>query len=350
MEKCPECGSTRIIRDYDSGEAVCGDCGLVVEEHFLDEGPETRAFSPEDYEERLRTGLPEQYSIFDKGLTTSIDVSGEDASGKKLPAETYFKMKRLSKWQVHSRVYSSANRDLAQAMVELDRLCDALVIPQATKEQAAVIYRKALDRGIVRGRSIASTVAASLYAACRTTGVERPLRTIAEASLAGRRLEHDGTWKRKKETRASAKVKEVSRCYRLILKEVGLEVPLKDPVTCLKKVANEVGASGEAQGLAAQIILKAKQRHLLLGKEPHGVAAAALYLACVICGEDKTQKQIADAAGVTEVTVRNRYKQLSDGLGLSRLMGKGGKLASNFTYKAVSFLGALSSGADNPSV
>jgi transcription initiation factor TFIIB len=328
LEKCPECGSTRIIRDYDSGEAVCGDCGLVVEEHFLDERPETRAFSPEEYEERLRTGLPEQYSIFDKGLTTSIDVSGEDASGKKLPAETYFKMKRLSKWQVHSRVYSSANRDLAQAMVELDRLCDALVIPQATKEQAAVIYRKALDKGIVRGRSIASTVAASLYAACRTTGVERPLRTIAEASLAGRRLEDDGTWKRKKETRASAKVKEVSRCYRLILKEVGLEVPLKDPVSCLKKVANEVGASGEAQGLAAQIILKARERHLLLGKEPHGVAAAALYLACVICGEDKTQKQIADAAGVTEVTVRNRYKQLSNGLGLSRLIKEAKKASS----------------------
>jgi transcription initiation factor TFIIB len=328
LDKCPECGSTRIIRDYDSGEAVCGDCGLVVEEHFLDEGPETRAFSPEDYEERLRTGLPEQYSIFDKGLTTSIDVSGEDASGKKLPAETYFKMKRLSKWQVHSRVYSSANRDLAQAMVELDRLCDALVIPQATKEQAAVIYRKALDKGIVRGRSIASTVAASLYAACRTTGVERSLRAIAEASLAGRRLEHDGTWKRKKETRASAKVKEVSRCYRLILKEVSLEVPLKDPVTCLKKVANEVGASGEAQGLAAQIILKARERHLLLGKEPHGVAAAALYLACVICGEDKTQKQIADAAGVTEVTVRNRYKQLSNGLGLSRLIKEAKKASS----------------------
>jgi transcription initiation factor TFIIB len=154
---------------------------------------------------------------------TSIDVSREDASGKKLPAETYFKMKRLSRWQAHSRAYSSANLD--QAMVELDRLCDALAIQQATKEQAAVIYRKALDKGIVRGRSVASTVAASLYAACRITGVERSLRTIAEASLTGRRLEHDRTWKRKKETRASAKVKEVSRCYRLILKEVGLEAP-----------------------------------------------------------------------------------------------------------------------------
>jgi transcription initiation factor TFIIB len=296
VDKCPECGSSNLIHDYDTGETVCGDCGLVLYEQMMDKGPEWRAFTQEEKASRSRVGVPTSYSVHDKGLSTAISQVDRDAFGRKLPLSTRLQMWRLRKWQIRSRVHSSIDRNLAQAMAELDRLSDKVYIPPPIKEKAAVTYRKALDKGLVRGRSIAAIAAAALYAACRGSGTPRTLREIAEASLVDK--------------------KDVARCYRLLLRELEVHMPIADPLTYVSKIAERTGISGKTQGLAIQILRDARKRRAAAGKDPMGLAAAALYIACLQNNEKKTQKDIAEAAGVTEVTVRNRYKTLKKQLNL----------------------------------
>ena len=295
-DKCPECASVNLIHDYDTGEAVCGDCGLVLYEQMMDKGPEWRAFTQEEKASRSRVGMPTSYSVHDKGLSTAISQVDRDAFGRKLPLSTRLQMWRLRKWQIRSRAHSSVDRNLAQAMAELDRLSDKVYIPPPIKEKAAVIYRKALDRGLVRGRSISAIAAAALYAACRGSGTPRTLREIAEASLVDK--------------------KDVARCYRLLLRELDVQMPIADPLTYVSKIAERTGISGKTQGIAIYILREARKRRAAAGKDPMGLAAASLYIACLQNNEKKTQKDIAEAAGVTEVTVRNRYKSLKRQLNL----------------------------------
>jgi len=257
---------------------------------MMDEGPEWRAFTQEEKESRSRVGIPTSYSVHDKGLSTSIDRIDRDAFGRKLPLSTRLQMWRLRKWQIRSRVHSSIDRNLAQAMTELDRLSDKVSAPAAVKEKAALIYRKALDEGLVRGRSIAAIAAASLYASCRITGTPRNLREISSASL--------------------VKKKDVARCYRLLLRKLNIRMPIADPLIYITKIAQRSDVPGYVQASAVKILNEARSKHISAGKDPMGLAAAALYIACKQAGEKKTQKEIADAAGVTEVTVRNRFKNL----------------------------------------
>lgn len=298
-DKCSECGSARLVQDYDSGEIVCAYCGLVLQEQNMDEGPEWRAFTQEEKASRSRVGIPTSYSVHDKGLSTAINQVNRDAFGRKLPLSTRLQMSRLRKWQIRSRVHSSIDRNLAQAMTELDRLSDKINIPESVKEKAAVVYRKALDKGLVRGRSISAIAAAALYVACRTTKTPRTLREVAEVSFATK--------------------KDVARCYRLLLREIDIRIPIADPLTYISKIGEMTGISGQSQGLAIKILKEAKRQRAAAGKDPMGLAAAALYIACIYKNEKKTQKDIAEAAGVTEVTVRNRYKILKGQIDVAML-------------------------------
>ncbi len=295
-DRCPECGSTDLVYDYSAGEKFCRSCGLVIQDDAIDTGPEWRAFTLEEKASRSRVGMPTSYSFDDKGLSTSIGPIDRDALGRKLPFSTRIKMWRLKKWQYRSRYHSSIQRNLVQAMTELDRLTDKISLPAALKEKAAVIYRKALDKNLVQGRSIAAVVAASLYAACRMNGTPRSLRQVSKASLVNR--------------------KDVARCYRLLLRELDITMPVPDPLIFVPKIASSADVSGQARGIAIKVLQEAKQKHALTGKDPIGVAAAALYIGCMQSGDKKTQKHIADAAGVTEVTVRNRYKAMKRQLDL----------------------------------
>jgi len=296
VEKCPECGSVNLVHNHDTGEMVCGDCGLVLREQAMNKGPEWRAFTQQEKATRSRVGMPTSYSVYDKGLSTTIGRVDRDAFGRNLPLSTRLQMWRLRKWQTRSRMHSSIDRNLAQSMTELDRLSDKTYIPRPVKEKAAVIYRKALNKNLVRGRSIVAIAAAALYAACRKSGTPRTLREISEASL--------------------VKKKDIARCYRLLLRELDIQMPIADPLTYVSKIAEKTGISGKTQGLAIQILREAKKRRAAAGKDPMGLAAAALYIACLQNDEKKTQKDIAEAAGVTEVTVRNRYKSLKTELQL----------------------------------
>jgi len=295
-DKCSECASNNLIHDYDTGETICGACGLVLYEQMLDKGPEWRAFYQEGKTSRSRVGTPSSYSIHDKGLSTAISQVDRDAFGRKLPLSTRIQMWRLRKWQIRSRVHSSSDRNLAKAMGELDRLSGNVSISSPIKEKAAVIYRKALDKNLVRGRSINSIVAAALYAACRKSGTPRTLREIAKSSLVD--------------------IKDVTRCYIMLVQELDFHMPIADPLTYISKIAEKKGISGKTQGTAIAILKEAKRKRFAAGKDPMGMAAAALYIACLQHYEGKTQKAIAGAAGVTEVTVRNRYKALKKQLNL----------------------------------
>lgn len=295
-DHCPECGSGNMVHDEDSGEIICGNCGLVVKESLINDGPEWRAFTPGEKESRSRVGVPLSFAVHDKGLTTVIGRIGKDAYGRSIPLNTKLQMLRLRKWQIRSRVHSSTDRNLAQAMAELDRLCDKLHIPANIKERAAVIYRKALDSGLVRGRSISAIAAASLYAACRITQTPRTLREIARQS--------------------PIEKKDIARCYRLMLKDLNLQMPKPDAQLRVPKIAAKIGVGERTQQAAVEILRRAEKIRTTAGKDPMGLAAAALYIACIMNNEKRTQKIIADAAGVTEVTIRNRYKGLKDALDL----------------------------------
>ena len=296
IKDCPECGGAGLVEDYDLGEIICHSCGLVLSEHTLNQGPEWRAFTSEEKDRRGRVGLPTSFSIHDKGLSTVIDRANRDASGRQLPFSTRLQMLRLRKWQIRTRVHSSADHNLAQAMSELDRLADVLHIPASIKESAAMVYRKALSNTFVRGRTIAAVTAASLYAACRISETPRTLKDVSAASR--------------------IRKKEIARCYRLLVRELDLRMPVVDPAKCISKIATAVEISMPTQQKAIRIMNEAKTRGLIAGKDPMGLAAASLYLACVLEGEKKTQKEIADTANVTEVTVRNRYKGLKQALNI----------------------------------
>lgn len=295
-ENCPECTSKNLVHDYDSGETICGDCGLVLHEQMLDKGPEWRAFTQEEKASRSRVGMPTSYSIHDKGLSTAISQVDRDALGRKLSLSTRLQMWRLRKWQIRSRVHSSVDRNLAQAMAELERLSSKVSVSAPIREKAAVIYRRALDKALIRGRSINAVTAAALYAACRKSGSTRTLREIAEASLVDK--------------------KDVARCYRLLLNKLDFHMPISDPLTYVSKIAEKNRVSGKTQGASIAILREARRKRFSAGKDPMGMAAAALYIACLQNNEKITQKDIAEAAEVTEVTVRNRYKALKKQLNI----------------------------------
>jgi transcription initiation factor TFIIB len=285
----------------ETGEIACSRCGLVLQDEILDQKPEWRAFTPEETRSKARTGPPTSLRQFDKGLSTTFQPY-KDSYGRALPMRERLKMMRLRKWNIRARVHSSAERNLSQAMNELTRLSDKLHIPASVEENAALIYRKALDEGLIRGRSIKSIAAAALYAACRLTRTPRSLKEIAKASTRRR--------------------KEISRCYRLLLYELDIKMPFDEPIKYVSKIASFVGLNQKTQSIAIQILQKAKKIKADIGKGPAGIAAAALYIASIMDGKKVTQKLLAKAADVTEVTVRNRYNGLdkSLGLGLRRVL------------------------------
>lgn len=293
---CSICKSGQTVTDPESGEIICRNCGLVLSDRGQESRPEWRAFTSEEANDRSRTGIPRSLARHDMGLSTVIGRTDKDASGRILDGAMRSTMGRLRAWDFRTQAHSPTDRNLRQAFSELDRLKDKLAVGDAVIEKAAYVYRKALEKGLVRGRSISALVAAALYAACRDTETPRTLKDIANAS--------------------NIKKKDVARCYRLLIRELDLKMPVVDPVKCVARIASKAGLSEKTKRKALEILKKAEEGKISAGKDPMGLAAAALYVACVMNGENKTQKDVAEAAGVTEVTIRNRYKGLKTHLRL----------------------------------
>jgi transcription initiation factor TFIIB len=291
------CKSGKTVTDPESGELICRNCGLVISDKAQESRPEWRAFTSEEANDRSRTGIPSSLARHDMGLSTVIGRTDKDASGRAIDISMRSTMGRLRAWDFRTQAHSPTDRNLRQAFSELDRLKDKLGLTDAAVEKTAYIYRKAQERGLVRGRTISAMVGAAIYIACRETGTSRTLKDIAEIG--------------------NIKRKDLARIYRIVVMELDLKIPMIDPMKCIVRVANRANLSERTKRMAMSIMKNVTKSGISAGKDPMGLAASVLYLACLNSGESKTQTDIAEAAGVTEVTVRNRYKNLKSQLDLN---------------------------------
>lgn len=284
IKKCPECQSIHLNINKERGEIVCRDCGLVIEERMIDFSQEWREFE-NDQEKRRRTGAPLSYSRYDQGMGTDVGQKGDIFQLKGKGMNKFF---RLRKWQY--RISTAIERNLKLALAELKRVASYLKLPKSVEEEASRVYTMAVQRGLVRGRSMESVVAGALYAACRRHEVPRTLDELSEASGVDK--------------------KEVGRTYRFITRELGIRILPSNPVDYIPRFASALKLTAETQSKSVEILELAENSELTSGRGPTGIAAASLYVAALLNNEKRTQREVADVAGVTEVTIRNRYKEL----------------------------------------
>jgi transcription initiation factor TFIIB len=290
---CSTCNNDQTsVTDLESGEIICRNCGMVMLDNIQETRPEWRSFTTSDdaNNTRSRTGMPTSLARHDKGLATMIGRANKDASGQVLDAAMRTTMERLRTWDFRTQAHTSTDRNLRQAFSELDRLKDKLGLTDSVIEKTAYIYRKAQERGLVRGRSISAILAAVIYIACREMGFPRILKDITAIS--------------------NIKHRYVAQAYRLLIIELDLKIPLLDPIKCIIRIANNAKISEKTRRQAINIMHDIIKKEISAGKDPMGLAAAVVYLSCLKTDEKKIQRYIADAAGVTEVTLRNRYKNI----------------------------------------
>jgi len=297
LEKCKACKNDVFVLDEFRGEKICSICGLVLKSKIIDPGPEWRAFDADQKKKRTRVGAPLTYTIHDKGLSTIIDFRDRDVFGRKISPRIKAQVYRLRKWQRRIRVSDAMERNLTFALSELDRMASALSLPKNLRETASKIYRNAVKNHLIRGRSIEGVAAASIYASCRLCKIPRTLQEIAEVARVDK--------------------KEIGRCYRFISHKLALNAGPTSPVEYISRFASGLKLSGKCQSTARHILQVASKKGLTSGRGPTGVAAAALYLASVLEKERRTQRDIAKIAQVTEVTVRNRFKELISKLNIN---------------------------------
>ncbi|HOI18529.1 MAG TPA: transcription initiation factor IIB [Candidatus Woesearchaeota archaeon] len=297
IKKCPECSSINLFHNKERGEIICKDCGLVIEDKMIDFSQEWRNFEDSESGTIKRAGAPMTYTQYDMGLGTEI---GRKSDISKFSGKTKNKFFRLRKWQY--RISTAIERNLKLALAELKRVSSYLKLPVSVEEESARIYTQAVQRGLVRGRSMESVVAGSLYAACRRHEVPRTLDELSEASGIDK--------------------KEIGRTYRFITRELEIKILPSNPIDYIARFASSLKLAPETQSKAVEILDMAQNSELTSGRGPTGIAAAALYVAALMNGEKRTQREVADVAGVTEVTIRNRYKELLDKLNLEKEIKK----------------------------
>ena len=289
MQRCPACNKSSLVLDENSGELACSTCGIVISENRASTDPEWRSFA-NDSSDKSRVGSGTSITIHDMGLSTVIGATNKDATGKPLSSSQKKSFDRMRTWDNRSQASSASDRNLRQALSEMDKLKDKLTLSDPVIDKSAYIYRKANEKKLVKGRSIHGLVAACVYAACRDTETPRTLDDIADG--------------------INIRRKDVARCYRLIFRELDLKMPVADPINGSARIASVAGLGEKTKRKAIELLKKAKKIGMVAGKDPMGLAAAALYLSCISDGKNTTQKDISNASGVTEVTIRNRCSGL----------------------------------------
>ena len=284
-----------VITDVESGEVICGNCGTVITDKAQDtNNPEWRAFTVEEKNSKARTGAPTSLAVHDMGLSTIIGRTNRDASGQILDASMRSTIERLRTWDARIQVHNSEGRNLRQAFQQLDTLKDKLGLSDAIVEKTAYIYRKAYEKQLPRGKTIAGVLTAAMYIACRDMGIPRTLKEISTIS--------------------NIKRKDIARNYRMLVFELDIIIPIVDPMNCIIRIANRVKLSDKTKRHAIRMMNNIAKEEIILsaGKNPMGFAASVLYLASIITKDDDnvTQMELAEAAGVTEVTIRNICKAL----------------------------------------
>nr|WP_201289644.1 TFIIB-type zinc ribbon-containing protein [Halobaculum saliterrae] len=286
---CPECQG-HITQNGDNGEATCESCGLVFEDNSIDHGPEWRAFTSDERDEKSRVGAPTTQLMHDKGLSTTIGWQDKDAYGQAVSGRKRAQLQRLRTWDERFRTKDAHERNLKQALGEISRMASALGLPESVRETAGVLYRRAVEQNLLPGRSIEGMSTASLYAAARQHGMPRPLTEFADVS----RVE---------------KIR-IQRAYRYLSRELGLEIKPEDPTQYIPQFASSLDVSDEAERRSRELLEVATNNAVHSGKSPAGLAAAALYAATHLTNEQLTQETVSEVAHVSRVTIRNRYQEL----------------------------------------
>jgi transcription initiation factor TFIIB len=270
-----------VVTDHECGEVICSQCGIVVERLESSAVQEWRAFSSDDFYRKSRIGGATSLARYNKGLLTTIGNSKDSK-------ERGLNFDRIRVWDF--RIQTANDRSLKQALPALEHLKENLGLPDSIVEKSAYFYRKASRRNLIKGRTVSSVLAASVYLACRELEAPRTLNEISSASNVER--------------------KKISRDYRLLVHIFDPKIPAIDHIRCITRIANKVGVTEKTKRIALNMMRSVIAMQVSAGKGPMGIAATVLYIACMQAGEIKTQKELSIAAGVTEMTIRNRYSDL----------------------------------------
>ena len=300
-DECSICGSEQLVTIPDSGEIVCEHCGVVISDKTEEKGPEWCTFAKVavggEGNDENRTGMPFSLARSDMGLSTIIGRTNKDAKGSKINSSMLSAIERLRTWDSRTQVYTSTDKNLTQAFAQLYTLKDKLGLPSAVIEKTAYIYRKAQENRLVLGRSISAVLVAAIYTACREMGIPRTLNDIA--------------------TKSNVKRKSVAKCYRQLLLGLDLKIPMVDPIKCITRIANKAEITEKTKHQAINLMNIVTEIEISAGKDPMGLAATVIYASCIRTGEIKTQKEIANVADITDMTLRTRLKDLKRHLDLS---------------------------------
>ncbi len=303
-DKCTDCGSHAMLYDEPRGEIICEDCGLVANSVIFSREPEWRAYNSEEEKSKVRVGLPTSV-LNNREMRTIIGGKTKDSYGKTLDTATQAKFARLS--QMDERIQDRTTRNLKSALMELKRIKSHLNLSDDVSETAVLLYRLALDKDLIKGRSVIGMISAATYLACRKKNAAITLKDTAEI--------------------ANISTKELGRCIRIFLQNINISNTCPDPVTLINRLGENLGLTMYTRKIAIDILVEAREKRLTMGKIPMSLAAAAIYIASIQTGERRTQQQIATPARTTPVTIRNRFKELAKGLGLSHFEVKRGAAA-----------------------
>ena len=297
IQKCSACESS-LIDDIVNGEIICSGCGIVVAEQMEDHGPEVKSNRLEDKMKLARATGQTTYSQHDLGIATEISLGNKDFCGKTINSEVANQMNNLRKWQKRVRISSSRDRRLSNVLAKISEISQNCSLPKNVVETASKIYRSLDGKDIqVKGKSVLSISAAVIYLACKQCAIVRSLEEIIQATTPMKE--------------AKAKVKLASRYYRTLVMELGtVTAPVLTMDKYISKIANMTNTDTRVERLALEIAVKTKNRSITDGKAPNGIAAAYLYVSSILLGQSILQRDVSSVSGVTEVTIRNRCKEI----------------------------------------
>ena len=299
LTQCPECGGSHIIEDYDRGELVCEKCGLVVEDNKIDQGADWTAYDHDDKLKKEHTGSPMTMTRHDKGLSTEISWDDRDSNGRSISRRSRTKFYRLRRLHKLSKTSSTREYNIVRALQDITKQGNKLGLSKNIIETASYVYRKAHNNNVTRGRSIACISAASIYIACRQCHLPRTLDEVSKAFELRRR--------------------DVSRTYNCIIRLLKIQIPLASPKNYISRLCGQLQLNGETQKKVKELLIEATDKGLITGRSPLAIVGALIYIASNITHQKRTQAEIALAANVTEVTIRNRYKELKNMLTLDKI-------------------------------
>ncbi|MGI8720532.1 MAG: transcription initiation factor IIB [Nitrososphaeraceae archaeon] len=294
---CSTCNNkeNKMVTDTVSGELVCSTCGTVVLDSIEEIGKEWTNFKDTETD-KSRTGMPFSLAVHDMNLSTVIGKTNKDSTGQLINSGMQARMNRLRIWDSRTMFRDSSSRNFTTAFLLLNRLKDKLSLTPSVVEKTAYTYRKVQEVGLIRGRTINAVLVACLYITCRELGISRSIDELAEASNIRR--------------------KAITKIYREIVFLLQRKIPQVNCFQCIDKIANKIELSERTIRHARDLMKKVLEQEFSAGKDPMGFAGAVLYVSLQLDGKTIRQIDIAEAAGVTEVTIRNRAKDLKSQLHL----------------------------------